>query len=156
MVKFDPLMTESTCRTGLQSILLIYLQKEMYSQFTVSLDYEGQKRKNDFYFSVREENFTFITSCKIARAWGKKQSMYLLYSCKNNYMMTISGVIFNGLHFVSISLCNVRAKIIHSKWKKNTCFDVSMAWTFDVLLRHSIKHWLICERSWFTDKVLCL
>lgn len=43
--------------------------------------------------------------------------MYLLYSCKNNYMTTVCGVISNGLHFVSISLCNVRAKIIHSKKK---------------------------------------
>lgn len=68
MVKFDPLMTESTCCTRLQSILLIQLQKEMYSQFTVSLHYEGQKRKNGRVFLVREENFKFITSCKIARA----------------------------------------------------------------------------------------
>lgn len=44
----------------------------MYSQFTVSLHYEGQKRKNGGFFLVREENFKFITSCKIARAWGKK------------------------------------------------------------------------------------
>lgn len=52
-------------------------------------------------------------------------------------MMTIS----NGLHFVTISLCNARAKIAHSKWRGNgevagedTCFDVTMACTFDVLL----------------------
>lgn len=57
----------------------------------------------------------------------KRESMYLLYSCKNNYITTVCGVISNGLHFVSISLRNVRAKIIHSKWKRNTCFAVSIA-----------------------------
>lgn len=65
MVKFDPLMTESTCCTGLQSILLIQLQKEMYSQFTVSFHYEGQKRKNDFFFSKRRKFkiYNFMQDC---------------------------------------------------------------------------------------------
>lgn len=116
----------------------------------------NNSKEKGFFFSVRDENFRFITSCEIARAWGKQNRACICFTAAKIITMTICGVISNGLHFVSISLSDFRAKIIHSKWGKKYLF-----WSIcDLDLwcppRRSIKNWLICERSCFAGKVLCL
>lgn len=153
MVKFHCWVTESICFSGLQSMLLI--KRKCFLNLQWALTVKDSKEKIRFS-SVRDENFRFITSCKIARAWGKQNRACIYFTAAKIIAMTICGVISNGLHFVSISLCDVRAKIIYSKWEKKYLFWSICGLDLWCPPRHSPKNWLICERSWFAGKVLCL